>query len=158
MRGLAMCVFARAGESMRAGGLYESARDCEGRRNMAVTLACASSNMRGMSDQNMVSVSPEPVPPPLPEVIPGELPTHAYASFGDRLLAWVIDQFVLAGLQMITLMVVVGVGMAVESAAGDSETVKQTLGLVTLAAVVVTGWLYYAIMESSARWQGTVGK
>jgi uncharacterized RDD family membrane protein YckC len=74
-----------------------------------------------------------------------------YASFGRRLLAFLIDSLVLFGIGSI-LGLLLGPILVESGAEGVSEDrlAADVLGL-------LIGWLYYGLMESSAR-QATVGK
>jgi uncharacterized RDD family membrane protein YckC len=76
----------------------------------------------------------------------------AYAGFGKRLVALLIDSFVttIAGFVLGFIL-----GFLVGMVAGEgAEGVASIVG--ALAQIVVT-WLYFAMMESSER-QGTLGK
>jgi uncharacterized RDD family membrane protein YckC len=80
-----------------------------------------------------------------------------YASFGDRLLAWVIDFFVVAGIR-IGVMAGVGVlSIPIQPWVDASEARRTAVGMLVLALLYGSGLLYYALMECSLR-QGTLGK
>lgn len=89
----------------------------------------------------------------------------AYAGFWKRCAAWLIDGVILgAGLCVIMLpfLIVSGIGIFGGSP-GDYEpsdglVVVAVLGYLLFAIVgTIGGWLYFALMESSAK-QGTPGK
>jgi len=75
---------------------------------------------------------------------------QGYAGFGWRLLAALIDGVVtsVAGF-------VIGLGLGLAMAASDAD--PETIGLAGQVVGGIVGWLYFAIMESSAS-QGTLGK
>jgi uncharacterized RDD family membrane protein YckC len=93
-----------------------------------------------------------PPPPPM-------APSHAYAGFGRRAAAWLIDT-ILLGIGLFALFFVGGIliGLGLLST-GQNPTIENALGaeVVLLLIMFVLAWLYYAGLESSA-WQGTIGK
>lgn len=103
--------------------------------------------------ETSISSSTEPVPidyaSPQQQVV--------YASFGQRLGAWLIDTLVLG---LLRLGVAVGLG-AVFALFGDPdywpEWLQGTVGLFVVMLMIVCGWLYHAIPESSVK-QATIGK
>jgi uncharacterized RDD family membrane protein YckC len=80
-----------------------------------------------------------------------------YGGFWVRVLAYLIDWFIL---QFATSMLA-GVVVAMALVAGATSDAGDTMAVGMLVALygsmLVANWLYFAIMESS-RWQGTVGK
>lgn len=74
-----------------------------------------------------------------------DLPRPVYASFGERLVATIIDS-VLVGIANKVIQMVIGL---------DGRDWNLIFG--SLLASVVLDWLYYALMESSSS-QATVGK
>ena len=113
----------------------------------------------------------DPVAPPVP-VAPPPLPVPAvayagpavrnenvdYASFGQRLGAWLIDRAIVAAGTFFILflagMVLSVVGEDVLERDGNARTIFSVGLLLTL---VLAPWPYYALCEAS-RWRGTVGK
>ena len=75
-----------------------------------------------------------------------------YAGFWLRLVAWVMDSAMLAALPLIVALIIAPIFFT------TSRTVA-ILGVIFFIVPVVgtTGWLYYALMESSS-YQATLGK
>lgn len=95
------------------------------------------------------------VPPPLPPAATvaqarpaSHSATEVYASFGRRVLAFIIDYFLL------TFVCAVAMAFLPSSSGTSSRGESRALPLVVVIAIC---WLYKAGMESSA-WQGTLGK
>ena len=83
--------------------------------------------------------------------------TVVYATFGQRLMAWVIDSLVLGVGQIVTVMIGGATATLLGKAGVDSDTADSVGGWLMLALFLLSGWAYYAIFESS-RWQATLGK
>jgi len=85
--------------------------------------------------------------------------TVLYAGFWRRVIAYFIDAIVLS----IVLGIVFGILGAIAGAAlrgGDSDNaggVIASLGAVLYVVLIIAVWLYFALMESSAK-QATLGK
>jgi uncharacterized RDD family membrane protein YckC len=75
-----------------------------------------------------------------------------YAGFWLRFVAWMIDSAILGALPLI-------VGLIIAPIFFTTSNAVATLGVVIFIVPVVgtTGWLYYALMESSS-YQATLGK
>jgi uncharacterized RDD family membrane protein YckC len=75
-----------------------------------------------------------------------------YAGFWLRFVAWVMDSAMLAALPLIVALIIAPIFFT------TSRTVA-VLGVIFFIVPVVgtTGWLYYALMESSS-YQATLGK
>jgi uncharacterized RDD family membrane protein YckC len=92
---------------------------------------------------------------------------HAYAGFWMRLVAAVIDGVLIGIVNLIILVPFLGlVGLTAVARASDVDMGSQGAGLmiallstylISMLAVAVAGWLYFALMESSAR-GATLGK
>jgi uncharacterized RDD family membrane protein YckC len=93
------------------------------------------------------------------------MPQNAYAGFWKRFVAYVIDSVLLGFVSF--LLFLPAIGLTGLGAAMNSEDIGDgspalgilaagTVGL-TLVLIMVGGWLYFALMESSAR-GGTLGK
>ena len=92
---------------------------------------------------------------------------RAYAGFWMRFIASVIDGVLLGVVNIIILIPFLGlVGITVAARASDVDMESEGAGLmiallstyfVSMLAVVIAGWLYFALMESSAR-GATLGK
>ena len=92
---------------------------------------------------------------------------RTYAGFWMRLLASIIDGVLLGIVNIIILVPFLGlVGLTVASRAADSDMDSAGAGLmvallstylISMLAVAVAGWLYFALMESSSR-GATLGK
>jgi uncharacterized RDD family membrane protein YckC len=87
-------------------------------------------------------------------------PTRAYAGFGRRLAAYVIDA-VLLTIGLVVLVIVLSIFAVVGLLSSGQDLADPNLNLgVTLsfyAIAFVLSWLYFAGLESSA-WQATIGK
>jgi uncharacterized RDD family membrane protein YckC len=75
-----------------------------------------------------------------------------YAGFWLRLVAWVIDSAILGALPLIVALIIAPIFFT-------SSRAVAVLGVIFFIVPVVgtTGWLYYALMESSS-YQATLGK
>jgi len=92
---------------------------------------------------------------------------HTYAGFWMRLLAAIIDGVLLGIVNIIILVPFLGlVGLTAAAHASDVDVDSGGAGLmialmstylISMLAVAVAGWLYFALMESSAR-GATLGK
>ena len=92
---------------------------------------------------------------------------HTYAGFWMRLLAAIIDGVLLGIVNIIILVPFLGlVGLTAAARASDVDMESEGAGLmiallstylISMLAVAVAGWLYFALMESSAR-GATLGK
>ena len=92
---------------------------------------------------------------------------HSYAGFWMRFLASIIDGVLLGIVNIIILVPFLGlVGLTAAAGVSDLESDSQGAGLmiallstyiISMLAVAVAGWLYFALMESSAR-GATLGK
>jgi uncharacterized RDD family membrane protein YckC len=82
----------------------------------------------------------------------------SYAGFWIRFLAYIIDSALLGVVAMPIWFLAVGLG-AVGAKSSPDAAAMAVLGMMPLFILVsvVGGWLYFALMESSAK-QGTVGK
>jgi uncharacterized RDD family membrane protein YckC len=90
-----------------------------------------------------------------------------YAGFWMRLLASIIDGVLLGIINIIILVPFLGlVGLTAAARASDTDMDSGSGGLmiallstylISMLAVAVAGWLYFALMESSAR-GATLGK
>ncbi len=92
-------------------------------------------------------------------------PVVTYAGFWKRFVAYIIDDIVLSVAGLIVVLIVGGIfGLGLLSAIGQESEASPALIaafasgiLVVVVCIMVAGWLYYALMESSAN-QGTLGK
>ena len=92
---------------------------------------------------------------------------HTYAGFWMRFVASIIDGVLLGIVNIIILVPFLGlVGLTAAAGASDIESDSRGAGLmiallstyiISMLAVAVAGWLYFALMESSAR-GATLGK
>ena len=92
---------------------------------------------------------------------------HTFAGFWMRFVAAVIDGVLLGIVNIIILVPFLGlVGLTAAARAADVDMETNGAGLmiallstylISMLAVAVAGWLYYALMESSAR-GATLGK
>ena len=89
-----------------------------------------------------------PPPPPVWDARPAGTPTVAYGGFWIRVVAYLIDGFLLG-----IVGVVLGAAFGISMVAGDFQDYDPTFNLVSFAI----GWLYFALLESSER-GATVGK
>jgi len=91
----------------------------------------------------------------------------AYAGFWMRFIASIIDGVLLGFVNIIILVPFLGlVGLTAAARASDVDMDGEGAGLmiallstyfISMVAVVIAGWLYFALMESSAR-GATLGK
>jgi uncharacterized RDD family membrane protein YckC len=81
-----------------------------------------------------------------------------YAGFWRRFAAYLIDGL-LMGAAMLIVFIVLGLLGASAAAAGGEAGAAAALSMLlfVIPFLVVGGWLYFALMESSVR-QGTLGK
>jgi uncharacterized RDD family membrane protein YckC len=82
------------------------------------------------------------------------------AGFLDRALASMIDcalLLVVVAILLVPTAAGVTAIMTLSPYAGDLEVVERVAGWVTYAEIIVLGWLYSALLESSS-WEATVGK
>lgn len=82
-----------------------------------------------------------------------DLAVPRYAGFWRRAAAWVVDWI---AIYVVALLVtaVVSVALSIPTSTGDGANQAASLLKIVAAAI---GWLYFTLMESSAR-QATVGK
>jgi uncharacterized RDD family membrane protein YckC len=90
-----------------------------------------------------------------------------YAGFWMRFLAWVIDTILLGIVSVIIMIPFLGVmGVTAFTSAGEGDYESGSPGLMialfstylfAIIAIAAVGWLYFALMESSAK-GGTLGK
>ncbi|MFA0961741.1 RDD family protein [Roseivirga sp. BDSF3-8] len=84
-----------------------------------------------------------------------------YAGFGRRLVAFILDSFILSIPYSIVGSVFglgfVGVFQNPDRYSGEAQTTIIASGIILYAVLYVVGLLYYALMESSPR-QATIGK
>ncbi len=90
----------------------------------------------------------------------------SYAGFWKRFAAYLIDKLLLSVVSLMILlpmMAVFGVGLGMSIAEGDEEsTIAVVLAAIvawTIIGIIIllANWLYFALMESSAK-QATLGK
>jgi uncharacterized RDD family membrane protein YckC len=89
----------------------------------------------------------------------------SYAGFWKRFVAYIIDDIVLsvAGFLIVLLIGVVFGLSFLSMLSGDAESTVALLVaaasaiIMAILALMIVGWLYYALMEASAS-QGTLGK
>jgi uncharacterized RDD family membrane protein YckC len=81
--------------------------------------------------------------------------TPKYASFGIRLLAYIIDSLLLSAV-FFPLGVLLGVMAAMTGTDGAEELSTLASAVINLLSIFAA-WLYSAILESSS-WQATLGK
>jgi uncharacterized RDD family membrane protein YckC len=96
-----------------------------------------------------------------------ETPQYTYAGFWMRLVAAIIDGVLIGIVNLIILVPFLGlVGLTAAARASDVDMESQGAGLmiallstyiISMLAVAVAGWLYFALMESSTR-GATLGK
>jgi uncharacterized RDD family membrane protein YckC len=81
-----------------------------------------------------------------------------YAGFGWRLLAMLVDSLLLIAVGcFIGLFIGITMGIFFAFLGLDPATIQALASLVSNGFGVLTGWLYFAIMEASP-WQATLGK
>jgi uncharacterized RDD family membrane protein YckC len=84
--------------------------------------------------------------------------TPNYANFGQRLAAYLIDWVLMAAIFCPLGLALGTLGALAGQRGGDSAQLAMTGAQMVINLIsIVTGWLYYAGLESSS-WQGTVGK
>jgi uncharacterized RDD family membrane protein YckC len=86
-------------------------------------------------------------------------PSAIYAGFWRRVLAHIIDGFLL-GIVFVLLMVVLGaIGLTARLGGSDEMALAGLFAMLPILMLffAVGGWLYFAIQESGSR-QGTLGK
>lgn len=81
--------------------------------------------------------------------------TPKYASFGLRLLAYIIDSILLA-LVFVPVGLLLGVAAALLGSEGAEELSALASAVINLLSIIVA-WVYSAVLESST-WQATIGK
>ena len=94
-----------------------------------------------------------------------EQTTVTYAGFWKRFVAYIIDELILSAVGLAVFLFVGALfGISLLSAfSGDPETTAAivvaavTMIAVTGVSLMIVGWLYYALMETSVN-QGTLGK
>jgi uncharacterized RDD family membrane protein YckC len=96
------------------------------------------------------------------------LPVH-YAGFWRRFLAHILDSMIIGAASLVLVvpfLLIVGVGTFSLHDIDTSYDSESTLALIfaliagylfLILLIVIASWLYYALMESSAK-QGTLGK
>lgn len=77
-----------------------------------------------------------------------------YASFGKRLLAFILDWVILTIIGIIANFIL---SMVLRVLLGSSESAQLVIVLLGYLVGIVIGWLYYAKQESSPK-QATIGK
>lgn len=82
-------------------------------------------------------------------------PTHEYAGFWIRVLAYIIDSLIMSVVFCPLGMVIGFAGAAAE--VDENSPVWMGANLFINLVSVLVGWLYFAFMESSS-WQATLGK
>ena len=82
--------------------------------------------------------------------------TPAYAGFWIRVAAYLVDTILLS-LVFLPLGFVLGVVIALTSSGEENEPAVAFVSLLIRLISVISGWLYFAWLESSS-WQATVGK
>jgi uncharacterized RDD family membrane protein YckC len=75
-----------------------------------------------------------------------------YAGFWLRWLAWIIDSAILGALPLIVALIIAPIFFT-----GSSAVAFLGVTIFIVPVIGTTGWLYYALMESSA-FQATLGK
>ena len=135
----------------------------------SVPLAAAASPAAPPSPAPMTGPTQGSAPPPPPSPgpalhsayapMPAPAPSHAYAGFGRRFAAFVIDTILLCiGVVILFVLVQLFVIFGLVSS-GQQLTDESYVGtlLVLSGILIVLVWLYYAGLESSV-WQATIGK
>ncbi len=92
-------------------------------------------------------------------------PIVTYAGFWKRFVAYLIDYIVLSAAGALVVLVIGGIfGLSILSAfSGDADSTVAIIAaaasaiMLAIAGVMIAGWLYYALMESSTN-QATLGK
>ena len=96
-------------------------------------------------------------PPTTP--VPTNYGRANYAGFFQRLAAYVLDWIMIA-VAVFAIAIVVGVILAVVLGGNDPKAAQRVgffTGLLANVAIVFVGWIYFAMLESSAK-QATLGK
>ena len=97
------------------------------------------------------------MPTVLPYGAPGAVAGPVFASFGQRLLAWLLDWVILGGVRLALATVLGLVANAIVATGMETEAVQVGGGLVVFASMYLCGWAYYAFFEASSA-QATPGK
>jgi uncharacterized RDD family membrane protein YckC len=92
-------------------------------------------------------------------------PAVTYAGFWKRFVAYIIDDIVLSAAGVLVVLIIGGIfGLGMLSTMGSEAEPNVAFfaaaasGIfMAILCIMVAGWLYYALMESSAN-QGTLGK
>ncbi len=92
-------------------------------------------------------------------------PAVHYAGFWKRFVAYLIDDLVLSAAGVFVALIVGGIfGLSILSAfSGDADSTVALIAaalsaiLLAIVGILIAGWLYFALMESSAN-QATLGK
>ncbi len=93
-------------------------------------------------------------------------PVVTYAGFWKRFVAYIIDDLVLSAAGVLVVLIfggIFGLGLLSALSGEDSEAGVALIAaaasaiFVAILAIMVAGWLYFALMESSVN-QGTLGK
>jgi uncharacterized RDD family membrane protein YckC len=102
---------------------------------------------------------PHAYPSPGPLAYGGAgIPGVAYAGWGQRFGAWIIDWLVLGVIRFILAMIMGMIIVAIEENSGEmSEKTSTAFGLGIIAVWYLCAWPYYALMEASRR-RATLGK
>ena len=114
-----------------------------------------------------MTVSPAYAPPMYAPPVSVAGPAVFYAGFWLRFVAWIVDARV-SGVAFVILLVPLavlsGAGAAIGRIGSGEDIGDDVAGLIAsgfilglFGLVLIVGWLYYALCESSS-WQGTVGK
>ncbi|MFO0962064.1 MAG: RDD family protein [Phycisphaerales bacterium] len=96
-------------------------------------------------------------PPTIP--VPTQYGRANYAGFFQRLAAYLLD-WIMISVAVFALAIAVGVVLAVVLGGNDPKAAQRVgffTGLLANVAIVFVGWLYFAMLESSAK-QATIGK
>ena len=83
--------------------------------------------------------------------------TLAYATFGQRLLACLLDSLIVAAMQIPVLTIGGLISSSLEAGGTNKEAAEAAVGFAMLSFFVLSGGAYYALLEAS-RWQATLGK
>jgi uncharacterized RDD family membrane protein YckC len=97
------------------------------------------------------------IPPTIP--VPTNYGRANYASFFQRLAAYLLD-WIMIVVAVFAIAIAVGVVLLVVLRGGDPKAAERVgfyTGLLANVAIVFVGWIYFAMLESSAK-QATLGK